>query len=150
MPGYDLVTQAGSGLMAITGEPEGVPAKVGVAISDILAGLYAAAAPWQGSFAERGQPGRAFDVALADCTLASLVNVVQSVLVTGERPSRWGNEHPQIVPYGVFQTADGYIVIGIGNDDQWRKFCRPVGHQDWADNDRYRTNAGRVEHRDEF
>ncbi len=151
VPGYDLVTQAGSGLMAITGDSRGEPAKVGVAISDLVTGLYAAASALAGLYARgHGEAGMAFDLSLADCTLASLVNVVQSVLVTGERPQRWGNGHPQIVPYGTFETADGYLVIGIGSDGQWRKFCAAVGRQDWADDPRFAKNAGRVEHRGEL
>ena len=149
--GYDLVTQAGTGLMSITGEPDGPPLKVGVAISDVLTGLYAAISVLAGLYARgRGEPGLAFDLALADCTLASLVNVVQSVLVTGDRPRRWGNAHPQIVPYESFETADGYLVIGVGTDDQWRKFCAATEHTDWASDVRFQTNAERVKHRDEL
>ncbi len=149
--GYDLVTQAGSGLMSITGEAEGPPVKVGVAISDILTGLYAVISVLVGLHARsRDGEGRAFDLALADCTLASLVNVAQSALVTGERPRRWGNAHPQIVPYESFETADGFLVIGVGNDDQFRRLCAATGHDDWATDSRFRTNALRVEHRDEL
>ncbi len=149
--GYDLVTQAGTGLVSITGEPDGPPLKVGVAISDILTGLYAAISALAGLYA-RGPngAGRAFDLALADCTLASLVNVAQSALVTGERPKRWGNAHPQIVPYEAFETADGFLVIGVGNDDQWRKFCAAVDEGAWAVDPRFTTNAQRVEHREEL
>jgi crotonobetainyl-CoA:carnitine CoA-transferase CaiB-like acyl-CoA transferase len=151
VPGYDLVTQAGMGLMSITGEPEGPPLKVGVAIADVLTGLYAALSALTGLYArERGQPGRAFDLALADCTLASLVNVAQSVLVTGERAQRWGNAHPQIVPYETFETADSHLVIGVGTDDQWRKFCVAVDHTDWSTDARFQKNAQRVEHRYEL
>ena len=151
VPGYDLMTQASSGLMSITGERDGPPLKVGVAMSDVITGLYAAIAALAGLHARsRGRPGRAFDLALADCTLASLVNVAQSSLVTGGRPLRWGNSHPQIVPYGSFETADGFLVIGIGNDAQWRKFCAGVGHGDWADDLRFATNPARIAHRDEL
>ncbi|HVU88369.1 MAG TPA: CoA transferase [Pirellulales bacterium] len=147
--GYDLVTQAGSGLMSITGEPDGPPVKVGVAMSDILTGLYAVISVLVGLHAlARDGRGRSFDLALADCTLASLVNVAQSALVTGERPQRWGNAHPQIVPYESFETADGFLVIGVGNDDQWRKLCAATGHEDWAADPRFRTNASRVAHRE--
>jgi len=150
-PGYDLMTQAGTGLMAITGEPSGAPMKVGVAISDVIAGLYAATSVLAGLHARaRGAAGMAFDLALADCTLASLVNVAQSTLVTGAPPRRWGNAHPQIVPYEAYETADGYLVIGIGTDDQWRKFCAAAGRADWAGDERFATNPLRVKHRTEL
>ncbi|HEY4312579.1 MAG TPA: CaiB/BaiF CoA-transferase family protein [Pirellulales bacterium] len=149
--GYDLVTQAGTGLMSITGEPAGPPLKVGVAMSDILTGLYTVISALAGLHGRgRDGLGGAFDLSLADCTLASLVNVVQSALVTGERPQRWGNAHPQIVPYESFETADGFLVIAVGNDDQWRKMCAAIEHDDWAQDVRFRTNADRVRHRSEL
>jgi crotonobetainyl-CoA:carnitine CoA-transferase CaiB-like acyl-CoA transferase len=149
--GYDLIIQAISGLMSITGEPDGMPMKVGVAITDVIAGLYAAIGALAGLHA-RGKwgHGTSFDLALADCTLASLVNVVQSALVTGERPKRYGNAHPQIVPYQVFATADGHLVLGVGNDRQWRRFCELAGIPALADDARYATNPDRVAHRDEL
>jgi crotonobetainyl-CoA:carnitine CoA-transferase CaiB-like acyl-CoA transferase len=158
-PGYDLVVQATAGIMSITGEPDGVPMKIGVAITDVLTGLYAAVSVLAGLLQIRGEgrgargegryaPG--FDLALADCTLAALVNVVQGVLVTGERPQRYGNAHPQIVPYEAFATADGYMVLAVGNDSQWLKFCEAVGQVDWAVDPRFTTNPARVEHRDKL
>jgi glutaryl-CoA transferase len=150
-PGYDLMIQAMSGLMSITGETKGAPMKVGVAITDVITGLYAATSVLAGlSDVARGGSGRAFDVALADCTLASLVNVAQSVLVTGERPKRWGNAHPNIVPYEVFQTADGFLALAIGADRQWQKFCQLVERHDWADDPRFGTNPQRVAHRNDL
>jgi crotonobetainyl-CoA:carnitine CoA-transferase CaiB-like acyl-CoA transferase len=151
LPGYDLMIQAESGLMAITGEPDGMPVKVGVALTDIITGLYSATSALAGLVARgRGQPGRSFDLALADCTLASLVNVVQSTLITGKRPTRWGNAHPQIVPYEAFATADGHIILAVGADRQWQKFCDAVGQSVWATDPRFRTNPARVEHRTEL
>ncbi|MBS0210433.1 MAG: CoA transferase [Planctomycetes bacterium] len=148
VPGYDLMIQAGSGLMGITGDAAGAPMKVGVAITDVLTGLYTATSALAGLLArERGQPARAFDLALADCTLASLVNVAQSTLLTGQRPQRWGNAHPQIVPYEVFPTADGYVVLAIGADRQWVRFCQRVGRDEWTTDVRFATNPARVEHR---
>ncbi|HEX4132080.1 MAG TPA: CoA transferase [Pirellulales bacterium] len=150
-PGYDLMIQAASGLMGITGEPDGVPMKVGVAITDVVAGLYAAVSVLAGLVGrEQGQPGRAFDLSLFDCTLASLVNVAQSTLLTGKPPKRWGNAHPQIVPYEVFATSDGYLALAIGADRQWKKFCHRVDCQAWADDPRFATNPARVEHRSEL
>ncbi|HEV3005733.1 MAG TPA: CoA transferase, partial [Pirellulales bacterium] len=140
VPGYDLMMQASAGIMSITGEPEGAPMKVGVAISDVLTGLYAAASVLAGLYANLAQSADdggpqssqawAFDLALADCTLASLVNVVQGTLLTGERPQRWGNAHPQIVPYEVFATSDGHIVLAVGADRQWERFCLAVGRDE--------------------
>lgn len=150
-PGYDLMIQASSGLMAITGEPEGMPMKVGVAIADVITGLYAASSILAGLYARgKGSGGANFDLALADCTLASLVNVAQGSLLTGQRPRRWGNAHPQIVPYEAFATADGHLVVAIGADRQWQRFCRAVAHNDWAADPRFATNPARVEHRDEL
>jgi crotonobetainyl-CoA:carnitine CoA-transferase CaiB-like acyl-CoA transferase len=145
-PGYDLMIQATAGLMSITGEPDGAPMKTGVAISDVLTGLYAAASALAGLWGRDRGPW-AFDLALADCTLASLVNVAQSALVTGSRPVRYGNAHPQIVPYEVFAAADGHFVLAIGNDGQWRRFCRAVDREAWANDPRFETNPRRVENR---
>ncbi len=160
VPGYDLMMQAGAGLMSITGEPNGQPMKVGVAITDVITGLYAAVSVLAGLYARDRDGGRqlsgaasggmAFDLALADCTLASLVNIVQSTLVTGQRPRRWGNAHPQIVPYESFAAADGHMVLCIGADRQWQRFCSAVGRDDWAADPRFATNPARVEHRNEL
>ncbi len=149
VPGYDLAIQASAGLMSITGEPDGAPMKVGVAISDIVTGLYAAISVLAGLIGRGGRgEGRAFDVALADCTLASLVNVVQSTLVTGRAPVRYGNAHPQIVPYEAFATADGHLVLAVGADRQWRRFCEAIGRDTWAEDTRFAANPARVANRD--
>ncbi|HJT36068.1 MAG TPA: CaiB/BaiF CoA-transferase family protein [Pirellulales bacterium] len=147
-PGYDLMMQAAAGIMSITGEPEGMPMKVGVAITNVITGLYAAASVLAGLVGrERGGQAANFDLALADCTLASLVNVAQATLLTGERPTRWGNAHPQIVPYEAFATADGHLVVAIGADRQWQRFCRAVDRDKWASDPRFATNPARVENR---
>jgi crotonobetainyl-CoA:carnitine CoA-transferase CaiB-like acyl-CoA transferase len=156
VPGYDLAVQAAAGLMSITGPIEGPPMKVGVAITDVLSGLYAAIAAISGLFARdrRSADGRArggaFDIALADCTLAALVNVVEGSLVSGQRPKRWGNAHPQIVPYEGFATSNGYMVLAIGNDAQWQRFCSAAGRPAWSADKRFATNPLRVEHRAEL
>ncbi len=151
VPGYDLVIQAGTGLMSITGEPQGRPMKVGVAITDVICGLYAATSALAGLYArDRDQAGTSFDLALADCMLASLVNVAQSALVTGEQPTRYGNAHPQIVPYEAFDTADGHLVLAVGNDAQWQRFCTAVGNDAWSKDERFTTNPLRVKHRAEL
>ena len=164
LPGYDYVVQALSGLMSITGEPDGRPIKVGVALTDVLTGLYGAVSIVALLHRQRGEelsrsgaPASVaesrvnhIDLALLDCTLASLVNVVQSYLVTGQRPARYGNAHPQIVPYECFQTRDGYIVLAVGNDDQFRRFCLAVGREELARDSRFTTNPQRVIHRVEL
>ena len=150
-PGYDLMMQASAGIMSITGETDGAPMKVGVAITDVITGLYAAASVLAGLYGRgKGRGGASFDLALADCTLASLVNVVQSTLITGQRPRRWGNAHPQIVPYEAFATTDGHLVLAVGADRQWQRFCRAVGRDAWATDARFATNPARVEHREEL
>lgn len=149
VPGYDLVIQAMAGIMSITGEPAGRPMKVGVAISDILCGLFAATSVLAGVYARgQGRTAPAFDLSLVDCTLASLVNVAEGALVTGKRPRRYGNAHPHIVPYESFATADGHLVLAVGNDRQYQRFCGAVGRPELASDPRFVTNPKRVEHRD--
>jgi len=156
VPGYDLTVQATAGIMSITGEPDGPPLKVGVAITDVLSGLYAAVSVLAGLLARErayppgSAPPAAFDLALADCSLAALVNVAEGVLVTGQRPQRFGNAHPQIVPYEAFGTADGYLVLAVGNDGQWQRFCAAAGCAAWAADPRFATNPRRVENRNEL
>lgn len=149
VPGYDLMMQASAGIMSITGEPSGAPMKVGVAITDVITGLYAAASVLAGLYARgKGRASPHFDLALADCTLASLVNVAQATLLTGERPRRWGNAHPQIVPYESFATSDGHLVLAVGADRQWQRFCDAIGRDDLVADVRFATNPARVENRE--
>lgn len=151
LPGYDLVIQAQSGLMSITGDPNGPPCKVGVALTDVLTGLYAAICALAGlRQREQAGSGLSYDLALADCTLASLVNVAQSCLISGQSPQRYGNAHPQIVPYEVFATADGHLALAVGNDPQWRRFCAAARMAAWAEDERFATNPQRVLHRHEL
>lgn len=148
-PGYDLLVQAMGGVMSLTGEPEGEPMKVGVAISDITAGLHAAIAILAALAArERTGVGERIDVSLLDCTVSWLANVASAYLVTGDRPERCGNAHASIVPYQSFQAADGRLVIAVGNDEQWRRFCGALERPDLADDERFRTNPLRVKHRE--
>ncbi len=151
LPGYDFAIQALSGLMSITGPVEGPPSKVGVAVSDVLTGLYAASAVLACLHArEHSGHGYAIDLALLDCALAAQVNVVQAFLTTGKVPPRLGNAHLQIVPYQLFQTADDWLILAVGNDDQWQRFCQAAGRSDLAANDRFTPNRLRVQHRDEL
>jgi crotonobetainyl-CoA:carnitine CoA-transferase CaiB-like acyl-CoA transferase len=150
-PGYDFAVQALSGLMAITGPVAGPPCKVGVAVTDVLTGLYAAVAILACLQARnRSGHGYAIDVALLDCAVASQVNVVQAFLSGGQVPARQGNAHLQIVPYQLFATADGYLVLAVGNDGQWQRFCQVAGAADLAADPRFETNPLRVQHRDEL
>jgi crotonobetainyl-CoA:carnitine CoA-transferase CaiB-like acyl-CoA transferase len=149
-PGYDFAIQALSGLMSITGPVEGPPMKVGVALADILTGLYAATSILACLRArERSGHGYAIDLALLDCALASQVNVAQAYLTGGAAPQRQGNAHLQIVPYELFATADGYLVLNVGNDSQWRAFCSAAGAFDLGRDPRFTTNRQRVELRSE-
>jgi crotonobetainyl-CoA:carnitine CoA-transferase CaiB-like acyl-CoA transferase len=157
-PGYDFVIQAVGGLMSITGEPEGRPMKVGVAISDVVSGLFGAVAVLAGLLARErasgaggAQPaGQRIDVSLLQSTLAVLVNQAQSALVTGKVPVRRGNAHPSIVPYETFATADGEIAIGVGSERQWARLGPAIGLPGLAADARFATNGDRVEHRAEL
>lgn len=148
VPGYDVLIQAMAGVMSITGEPDGAPMKVGVAISDITAGLFAANAIMAALLArERGGGGERIDISLFDSTLAWLANVGSAYLVTGQVPRRYGNAHATIVPYQAFATRDGHLIVAVGNDGQWQRFCAAVERPDLAADDRFRTNPLRVRHR---
>jgi crotonobetainyl-CoA:carnitine CoA-transferase CaiB-like acyl-CoA transferase len=160
-PGYDFVIQAVGGLMSITGEPAGRPMKVGVAISDVVSGLFGAVAVSAGLLArERGagaeargaehMSGQRIDVSLLQSTLAVLVNQAQNALVTGRAPIRRGNAHPSIVPYETFATADGEIALGVGSERQWARLGAAIGLPGLATDARFATNGDRVEHRDEL
>jgi crotonobetainyl-CoA:carnitine CoA-transferase CaiB-like acyl-CoA transferase len=144
-PGYDFVAQAESGLMSITGPADGPPYKVGVALVDVLAGLHAAAAILAGL---HGGEGARIEVPLLDSGLAGTVNVAQNALVTGAEPTRFGNAHPNIVPYETFETASGQIAIAAANDGLFRALCGVLGLDELAE--RFPTNPERVEHRAEL
>ena len=148
LPGYDFAIQGLSGLMSITGPIEVPPCKVGVAVTDVFTGLYAATAVLACLHA-RAQSGHgyAIDLALLDCAVAAQVNLVQAFLTSGEVPARQGNAHLQIVPYQAFATADDWLVLAIGNDGQWQRYCAAAEHPDWATDSRFTTNVLRVQHR---
>jgi crotonobetainyl-CoA:carnitine CoA-transferase CaiB-like acyl-CoA transferase len=147
--GYDFLIQGMGGLMSITGEPDGEPMKVGVAITDILTGMYAATAVLAAlAHRERSGRGQHIDLALLDVQVAALANHAQNYLVTGQNPARLGNAHPSIVPYQSFATKDGHIVIAVGNDAQFRRLCAVAGRPGLADDPRFATNAGRVRNRE--
>ncbi|MFV8824711.1 CaiB/BaiF CoA transferase family protein [Thauera sp. WH-2] len=147
-PGYDFLLQAMGGLMSLTGEPDGPPQKVGVALTDILTGLYATVGVLAAlAHRERTNEGQHIDLALLDVQVACLANQAMNYLVSGKAPTRMGNAHPNIVPYQAFPTADGDIVLTIGNDRQWAAFCRLAGREEWITDARFESNAARVEHR---
>ncbi len=153
--GYDLLIQGMGGLMSITGRADGDegagPQKVGVALTDIMTGLYATIAV-QAALAERERSGRGqhIDLALLDVQIACLANQASNFLAGGVVPRRMGNAHPNIVPYQDFQTADGYMILAVGNDAQFARFCDLAGHAEWARDERFTTNPQRVAHRGEL
>lgn len=151
-PGYDFVFQAEGGLMSITGEqdnlPGGGPQKVGVAIADLTTGLYAAIAILAAlNSRQHTETGQYIDLALLDCLTALSSNQGLFHLMNDIDPLRWGNAHPALVPYQVFDTLDGQIVVAVGNDQQWLRFCKALSRQDLADNPKYRKAKGRIEDR---
>ena len=148
-PGYDNVAQAASGLMSITGPADGEPHKVGVAVSDLAAGLHAAVAILAAvRHRDATGAGQFVDVSLFDASLGLLANVASSALVSGEEPKRWGNAHPSIVPYQTVRAADRPFMLAVGNDLQFQTLCQVLEAPRWADDPRFSTNPARVRHRD--
>ncbi|TFH86647.1 CoA transferase [Billgrantia azerbaijanica] len=149
--GYDFMIQAMGGLMSISGEPDGMPMKTGVAITDVMTGLYATIGVLA-ALHERSRTGvgRHIDVALLDVQVAALANQALNALVSGVSPERHGNAHPNIVPYQAFACADGYLVLTVGNDGQFSRLAELLGQPEWAEDPRYATNAARVGNRDEL
>jgi crotonobetainyl-CoA:carnitine CoA-transferase CaiB-like acyl-CoA transferase len=153
--GYDFAIQATGGLMSVTGEKDGAPGagpqKVGVAVADLFTGMYATTAILAALHeCHRTGKGRWIDAALLDTQLAVLANQASNYLVGGKAPKRMGNAHVNVVPYQVFKTQDGYIVLAVGNDGQFQRFCRLAGRDAVGAEPKYATNALRIEHRDEL
>ncbi|TDB02940.1 CaiB/BaiF CoA transferase family protein [Halomonas marinisediminis] len=147
--GYDFMIQAMGGLMSLTGEADGLPMKTGVAITDVMTGLYATVGVLA-ALQERGRTGvgRHVDVALLDVQVATLANQALNVLVSGKNPERHGNAHPNIVPYQVFACADGYLALTVGNDAQFARLAALLERPEWARDPAYATNAARVGNRE--
>ena len=147
--GYDYIVQGMSGLMSVTGDPASQPQKVGVAVTDIFTGIYACtgilAAVHQRQTTGRGQH---IDMALLDVATAVMANQAMNYLATGTAPQRLGNAHPNIVPYQVFDCADGHIIVASGNDGQYRQFCKLLGRSELAEHPDYATNAARLKNRE--
>ncbi|WP_420549545.1 CaiB/BaiF CoA transferase family protein [Curvivirga sp.] len=151
--GYDFLIQGMGGLMSVTGQPDGAdgagPMKVGVALADILTGLYTVIGV-QAALAHRDKTGEGqhIDVALLDVQVATLANQALNYLASGNAPTRLGNAHPNIVPYQTFATSDGHMILAVGNDGQFVKFCEIAGIPEIAEDERFRTNASRVKNRE--
>lgn len=149
--GYDLMIQAMSGMMSITGAPEGAPMRVGVALTDLFTGVYASSAILAALHVRQttGQ-GQHIDMALLDVGMAILANQAAGYLATGNAPMRQGNGHPSLAPYQDFPTQDGAMLLAIGNDGQFARFCAAAGRPQWASDPRYATGTLRVQHRNEL
>ena len=150
-PGYDVVIQGETGLMDVTGFPDGEPTRVGIAVTDYLAGLYAI----QGILLalierQRSGTGQQIDLALFDSMLSAMHLPVGILLATGEDPGRLGNDHPSIAPYETIRAKDGSIIVAVGNPRLWVQFCDALGRRDLCDDPRFRTNTARLAHRDEL
>ena len=153
-PGYDFVVQAESGWMSITGEPDGAPMKAGVALADVIAGKDATIAILGALLSRDRSPtplpaeNRLLHVSLRGSAMASLINVAQNTLVSGRDPQRWGNAHPNLVPYQLFNARDGQLVIAVGNDMQWKAACVALGLESLGSDASLATNAGRLAQRE--
>lgn len=148
-PGYDMVLSAVGGLMYITGEQDGPPCKVGVAITDVLTGVYASGAITSALlWRERSGRGQYLDISLLDAQVSGLANIASNYLVAGKEAQRWGTAHESIIPYQVFQTADRPIAIAVANQKLWESFCRVVGQVDWLSDSRFESNPKRVANRE--
>jgi crotonobetainyl-CoA:carnitine CoA-transferase CaiB-like acyl-CoA transferase len=151
LPGYDLLLQAMSGLMSVTGEPEGRPLKVGAALIDMICGLYATTAVLAALQArERTGRGQHVEVSLMDSALAGLLNQASAHLNAGVVPGRLGNRHPSITPYETFRAADGDFAVAVGNDAIFGRLCEAIGRPELVGDERFATNASRLEHREEL
>ncbi|ANB74598.1 CoA-transferase [Paraburkholderia phytofirmans OLGA172] len=154
-PGYDFLIQGMGGLMSLTGRPDGTegdgPLKVGVALTDVMTGLYASVGVLAAlTNREKTGSGQHIDLALLDVQIAALANQASNYLVGGVVPRRMGNAHPSIVPYQDFPTSDGYMIVAVGNDGQFSSFCNALGQREWALDERFATNPQRVTHRAEL
>jgi len=150
-PGYDLLAQAYGGIMSITGDPDGEPMKVGLGIADVMCGMYATTAILAAlRHRDRTGEGQHIDLALVDSQVAWLINAGTNYLVSGLDQSRMGNQHPNIVPYQVFSTTDGHVVIAVGNDAQYERFCTILQREDLASDPLYATNEMRLKNRQEL
>jgi formyl-CoA transferase len=147
-PGYDMVLSAVGGLMWITGERDGAPCKVGVAITDVLTGVYTSGAITSALlWRERSGKGQYLDISLLDVQVSGLANIASNYLVAGQEATRWGTAHESIVPYQVFPTRDRPIAIAVANQKLWVNFCKAAGRKEWLGDPRFESNARRVEHR---
>jgi len=149
--GYDFLAQGMGGIMSITGHPDGEPTKVGVAVTDIVTGIFTSTAILAALHHRQvtGQ-GQYIDMSLLDCQVGWLANAGLQYLTSGQVPQRLGNEHPSIVPYSVVKTADGFFILAVGNDGQFQKFCQFAGRPEWAEDARFKTNPARVQNRVEI
>ncbi len=150
-PGYDFMIQGLGGLMHITGEPGGQPVKVGVAVADLMTGMYASVAILAAlNHRQSSGEGQFIDLALLDCQVAMLANQASNYLTSGVSPQRLGNAHPNIVPYQVLQTADGFIIVAVGNDSQFARYCQLLGLNELSTDEKFATNKARVTNRSEL
>lgn len=145
LPGYDTIVEALGGLMSITGPADGPPSKVGVAIVDVVTGLFRSTAILAALHSRlESHKGQRIDVSLMDVSLASLVNVAASYLASGIPPRRFGNDHMSIAPFGMLEASDGHLMLAVGNESQWRVFCNIIGRTDLSVDPRFRSNEYRV------
>ncbi len=150
-PGYDFIVQALGGFMSVTGPEDGEPFRAGIAIADLASGLFACNAVLASLYArERTGAGQRIDISLLDCQVALMSYVVSNYLVSGDPPRRFGNAHPNIVPYEVFKAQDDYFAFAAGNDIQWAKFCEAVDREAWVADERFATNPARLQNRSEL
>lgn len=151
LPGYDIIAQAYGGLMDITGYPDGPPTRVGASVADIIAGMYATIGILAAIYKrEKTGEGSRIDVSMVDSIVSVLENAIVRYTLTGEIPKRIGSRHPSIAPFDVFEAKNGWVVIAVGNDSLWKRFCKVIGKEELIDHPKYKTNKDRVENYDEL